>query len=151
MTHFTDGVARVSLFKVVQSRHIWFVLENDKLFCRMAIINQNWCGSVRKLPCDKSVYFEISFYGRYSDWLRAGRPRGRSSSPDKVKNFLHVVQTGSGVHPTSYPMGTGGSSPAIKWPGREADHSSPASTEVKIMWIYTYTPPYAFMAQCLIS
>jgi hypothetical protein len=23
--------------------------------------------------------------------------------------FLYVVQTGSGVHPTSYPMGTGGS------------------------------------------
>jgi hypothetical protein len=25
---------------------------------------------------------------RYSDWLRAGRPRGRSASPDRVKNFL---------------------------------------------------------------
>jgi hypothetical protein len=24
-------------------------------------------------------------------------------------SFLHVVQTSSGVHPTSYPMGTGGS------------------------------------------
>jgi hypothetical protein len=23
-------------------------------------------------------------------------------------SFLHVVQTGSGVHPASYPMGTGG-------------------------------------------
>jgi hypothetical protein len=23
-------------------------------------------------------------------------------------SLLHVVQTGSGVHPTSYPMGTGG-------------------------------------------
>jgi hypothetical protein len=45
------------------------------------------------------------------DWLRAGRPRGRNSSPDRVKNFLHSVQTGSGVHPTSYPMSTGGSFP----------------------------------------
>jgi hypothetical protein len=26
-----------------------------------------------------------------------------------VEASLHVVQTGSGVHPTSYPMGTGGS------------------------------------------
>jgi hypothetical protein len=26
----------------------------------------------------------------------------------RVKNFLHVVQIGSGVHQTSYPMGTGG-------------------------------------------
>jgi hypothetical protein len=33
----------------------------------------------------------------------------------------------------------------------EADHSPPASAEVKKMWIYTSTPPYAFMAYCLIS
>jgi hypothetical protein len=43
---------------------------------------------------------------RYSDWLRAGRPRGRSSSPGRIKNFLQVVQTGSGDHPASYPMAT---------------------------------------------
>jgi hypothetical protein len=28
----------------------------------------------------------------------------------------------------------------------EADHSTPASAEVKKTWIYTSTPPYAFMA-----
>jgi hypothetical protein len=28
----------------------------------------------------------------------------------------------SGVHPTSYPMGTGGSFPGVKRPGFEADH-----------------------------
>jgi hypothetical protein len=33
----------------------------------------------------------------------------------------------------------------VKRPGREADHSAPASAEVKKMWIYTSTPPYAFM------
>jgi hypothetical protein len=27
--------------------------------------------------------------------------------PSRVKNFLHVVQTGSGAHPTYYPMGIG--------------------------------------------
>jgi hypothetical protein len=48
---------------------------------------------------------------RDSDWLRTGRPRGRSSRPDRVKNYLHVVQTDSGVHPASYPTGTGDSSP----------------------------------------
>jgi hypothetical protein len=31
-------------------------------------------------------------------------------------------------------------------PGREADHSSPASAEVNKIWLYTSTPPYAFMA-----
>jgi hypothetical protein len=28
--------------------------------------------------------------------------------------LLHVVQTGSGVHPISYPIGTGGSFPGVK-------------------------------------
>jgi hypothetical protein len=28
---------------------------------------------------------------------------------------------------------------------READHSPPTSAEIKRTWIYTSTPPYAFM------
>jgi hypothetical protein len=53
---------------------------------------------------------------------RTGRPRGRSSSPDRMKNFplLHAVQTGSGVHPTSYTMCTWVLSQGVKRPGREA-------------------------------
>jgi hypothetical protein len=65
---------------------------------------------------------------------------------DHEFSLLHVVQTGSGVHPTSYTIGTRGSFPEVKWPGREADHSPPTSGEVKKMWIYTSTPPYTFMA-----
>jgi hypothetical protein len=42
---------------------------------------------------------------------------GRSSSPGRVKNFLHVVQTGSGVPKTSYPMGTADSFPGSKAAG----------------------------------
>jgi hypothetical protein len=49
---------------------------------------------------------------------------------------------GSGVHP----MGTGGSFPAVKLPGPEADHLPPASAEIKKMSIYTSTLPYIFMA-----
>jgi hypothetical protein len=60
--------------------------------------------------------------------------------------LLHVVQTGSGAHQASYPMGTGALSPGVKRPSREADHSSPICAEVKKMWIYTSTPPFAFMA-----
>jgi hypothetical protein len=37
-------------------------------------------------------------------------------------------------------------SPTVKRPGLEADNSPPASAEAKKMWIYTSTPPYAFMA-----
>jgi hypothetical protein len=36
-------------------------------------------------------------------------------------SLLHVVQTSPGAHPTSYPMGTGGSFPGDKAAGREAD------------------------------
>jgi hypothetical protein len=56
------------------------------------------------------------------------------------------LQPVSGVHPTSYPMGTGGFLPAVNRLGREADHSPPTSAEVKKMSIDTSTPPYAFMA-----
>jgi hypothetical protein len=55
------------------------------------------------------------------------RDRGFSSSP--------CVQTGSGAHPASYPMGTMGTEgpfPRGKArPGRDADHSPPSSAEVK--------------------
>jgi hypothetical protein len=44
-----------------------------------------------------------------------------------------IVQTVSGVHPTSYTMGTGSSFSWVKRPEREADHSPPTSAEVKKM------------------
>jgi hypothetical protein len=37
-------------------------------------------------------------------------------------------------------------SPKVKRQGREADHSHPTSAEVKKMWRYASTLPYAFMA-----
>jgi hypothetical protein len=41
--------------------------------------------------------------------------------------------------------------PGLKRPGREADHSPPTSAEIKITWSYVSTPPYIFMAYCLIT
>jgi hypothetical protein len=52
-----------------------------------------------------------------------------------------LLQIGNGVHPTSDPLGTGGSFPGVKRPGREADHSLPARAAVKKTWIYTSTRP----------
>jgi hypothetical protein len=49
----------------------------------------------------------------------------RGSIPDRGRGFfLYLcIQTGSGAHPASYPMGTGGPFPAGKArPGRDADH-----------------------------
>jgi hypothetical protein len=53
--------------------------------------------------------------------------------PAREKNcyLLHSVQTGCGAHPASYEMGTTWFPAGVKCPGREADHSSPSSAELK--------------------
>jgi hypothetical protein len=48
--------------------------------------------------------------------------------------------------PPSYPMSNGDPFTGVKQKGCEADHSPPASVEVKKIRMYTSTPPYAFMA-----
>jgi hypothetical protein len=48
-------------------------------------------------------------------------------------------------------MGIGGFISRGQRPGREAHRSTPNNAEVKKIWIYTSTPPYASMALCLIS
>jgi hypothetical protein len=89
----------------------------------------------------------------YSDWLRAGRPRGWGSSPGRVKNFLFSTSSRPALGSTQPPIQwvTWALSPGVNRPWREVDHSPPANPEVKKMWIYTSTPSYVFMAQCLIS
>jgi hypothetical protein len=55
-------------------------------------------------------------------------------SPAGAKDFSSsfCVQTGSGAHPASCPMGTGRPfAGAIARPGRDADHSPPSSAEVE--------------------
>jgi hypothetical protein len=75
--------------------------------------------------------------------LRAGRPGVEEYESRQGQDFspLYVVQTGSGAHPASYPMGVGGSFPEDKRQGREADHSPPTSAEVK----NTSTPRYVMV------
>jgi hypothetical protein len=72
--------------------------------------------------------------------------------PGRGKNvsLLHSVQTSSGAHAASYTMSTGGSFPGVKRLGHEADHSPPASAEVKNDGVI---PPlrHVFMAHCLIN
>jgi hypothetical protein len=65
--------------------------------------------------------WEPEEFSRFSDGLRVEGPG---------LNF-RSVQTGSGAHPASYPMGTGALSPAVKRPGGEVGHSPPSSAKVK--------------------
>jgi hypothetical protein len=66
-----------------------------------------------------------------------GRLRCRSSSPGRVKNFLFSKSPRPALGSTQPPIQRipGALSPGAKLPGREADHSPPASAEVKKMWI----------------
>jgi hypothetical protein len=72
-----------------------------------------------------------------------GPSTGPYHEPDESSPYRPTYHSKihSGIHPT-YPMGT----PGVKWSGPEADHSPPASAEVKKTWVYTPTPLYAFMA-----
>jgi hypothetical protein len=55
----------------------------------------------------------------------------RSQAGAKDFSSSLCVQTGSGAHPASCTMGTGGPFPGGKaWPGRDADHSPLSSAEV---------------------
>jgi hypothetical protein len=64
------------------------------------------------------------------------------------ETFFHSNQVDSEVHPSSYPMGTGGLFAGDKGPAHEADHSSAEVTNGEA--IATSTPPNVFMAWCLI-
>jgi hypothetical protein len=90
---------------------------------------------------------------RYSAWLQAGQPRGRISNPGMVKNFLFSTSSRPALGSTQPPIQwvPGPLYLGVKRQGCEADHSPPASAEVKKMWIYTSTPPYTFMSKCLNS
>jgi hypothetical protein len=63
--------------------------------------------------------------------------------PGKVQEFLFSMSSrpDRGVHPASCPMGTAGSFAGVKRPGREADHTPPASAEVmKTVDQYFHSP-----------
>jgi hypothetical protein len=88
----------------------------------------------------------VSDYGLDDRAIEVRSPTGAdfSSSP--------CVQTGSGAHPASYPMVTGGLSPGGKArPGRDADHSPPSNAEVKneqeLYLLSPHAPPWRVAGQ----
>jgi hypothetical protein len=75
--------------------------------------------------------------------IATGRPRGLSWSPGRVKYFSFSTSSRPVLGPTQPPIQW---IPGVKRQEREAEHSPPASAEVKKMWFYTSTSPYAFVA-----
>jgi hypothetical protein len=78
--------------------------------------------STGRLFCYSTGFICVRFR-RGGDGIATGWTAGGFSQ-------LHSVQTGSGGHPISYLMGTGGSFPGINRPGRETDHSPLSSAKV---------------------
>jgi hypothetical protein len=65
-------------------------------------------------------------------------------SPAVAEDFSSslCVHAGSGAHPASYPMGTGGPFPGCKaQPGRDADHTSNLVVKPRMSRSYTSSPP----------
>jgi hypothetical protein len=85
---------------------------------------------------------EPEYCCRYSDWLRAGRSRGRSSSLSTVKNFDFSTSSRPALLPTQPPIQwiPGSLSPGVKRPGREDGQSPPASANVKNVDLYIHSP-----------
>jgi hypothetical protein len=79
--------------------------------------------------------------------LRAQRSRVWSSSVGKAKKSLFTSLKPL-LGPTQSPIqwAPEALSTGIKRPGREAVHLPSVSAEVKSSWIFTFTPPYAFLA-----
>jgi hypothetical protein len=87
----------------------------------------------------------------YSAGLRAGWSGVRVPTRAGDFSLHHRVQTGSGAHPASCPMGNSGTFPGVKRQQREADHSPPSSAEVKNALRYTALPQYTLLAWCSVK
>jgi hypothetical protein len=78
----------------------------------------------------------------------AGRPNDLGSIPgrgERIFSSILRVQTGSGAHPASCTMGTGGPFPGGKArPRRDGDHSPPSSAEVENGRSYISSPRKRF-------
>jgi hypothetical protein len=70
-------------------------------------------------------------------------------------SFLHSLQTGSGAHPTAYPVGTGIYFPpgggGLKRSGRETHHSICGSAETVNARSFTSAPSYIFITGCSVE
>jgi hypothetical protein len=55
-----------------------------------------------RFPCCNNISYYFS--SQYSNWLWAGRPRGRSSSPFRVKNYLFTTSSRPALGPIQPPI-----------------------------------------------
>jgi hypothetical protein len=92
--------------------------------CYKSFLEINFLNILILVSRDSSVGIALG-YGLDDRGSRVRFPTGAGNF-----SLHHHVQNGSGAHPASYPMGTGGSSLGVKRAGSEADHSPPSNAEV---------------------
>jgi hypothetical protein len=114
------------------------VFVNNALVLKVVIFNISYCKDNVKRSRGSVIGIETG-YGLDDRWIGVAVPLGAtiSSSPRRSDRLWS---------PPNFLSNRYRLSPGLKRPGREADHSAQASAEVKKMWIYTPTLPYAFMA-----
>jgi hypothetical protein len=109
--------------KECKGEFYWVV--DSHCFCSENLWNKSCWVSVASFL----IHFrDISFSLVIRLW--AGRPGFDSRQRLAYFSLRHRVKTDPGSHPAPYPVGTAGS-PGVKWPSREADHSSPSTAGVK--------------------
>jgi hypothetical protein len=108
------------------------------LFCSMHV---SW---VWYIPLE---HMWAAVHSRYSSCLQVWIP-----SPARVNNFHFSVSSRPALGPPNLLSNSywGPLSPGVKQKEREADYSPPTSAKAKKSCIHTCTPPYVFMAYCLI-
>jgi hypothetical protein len=121
LTSWKTSQGRLSPIALVSASHpvSRFALSVVRLpvFCfstkhcaQLEIIYERYETNVSTRPCEahrcgitlNTIPYKT--YSRYSDWLPPGRPRGRSSSPGRAKNFLFSTSSRPVLRPTQPPI-----------------------------------------------
>jgi hypothetical protein len=86
-----------------------------------------------------TLFSRVWLLNQYSGWLPTEQP---GFDPRQRLSFLPVRTAGSGAHPASCAVGTGGYFPGGRVrPGRHADHSPFSRAEIKKERGYNFSPP----------
>jgi hypothetical protein len=129
----------------------------ESLKCRLKLRSDDLPSKILQKGLNNSVFHSwfpigtgqtVSRVAQSVQCLATGWTTGRSrfDPRQKRKDFSCsvCVQTGSGAHPASCPMGTGAIFPGAKARlGRKADHSPPSSAEFENEWELYHLSPQA--------